>query len=252
MAKCLISSILRATLLAGLLSGCGYQPPTQGQLVQVAPITASLKCAFATALLAEREPGRIERLKGRIASGTLTLKIVDDRKISAGAKPQGPFVLSAKPSLVSITPSFGLSSQETDTVTTVIAFRYRLAADNDRACSLPEAQGDRYHFSTWLASIIAGLDIPAGVQPTGVVESINYTGDFAVINTGNAGVDFDVIFFSTNLGLSQTRNDVQTIAFKIAPVSKTNPPPRGGGVGGVGPAAPPPNLGPAAPPPPPS
>jgi hypothetical protein len=214
--------------------------------VQVAPITASLKCAFATALLAERNPGRIERLRGRIASGTLTLKIVDDRKISAGAKPNGPFVLSAKPSLVSVIPSFGVSSEETDTVTTKIAFRYLLAATNDRACSLPEAQGDRYGFSVWLSSIIGGLDIPARVQPSGVIESIDYTADFAVVNAGNAGLDFDVIFFSGNVGLSQTRNDVQSIAFTIAPPSKKNPPPK---PPGVGPAVRPTDLGPAAPPP---
>src|SRR5207244_8799356 len=108
-------AIMRPLVLAMILafavgvSGCGFLPlATSPDLVPIAPITASLKCAFAKALLVERAPGNIERLWGRVVAGTLELKVVDDRQFGTSIKDAGPFIL-ALTTPISISPTFSSS-----------------------------------------------------------------------------------------------------------------------------------------------
>jgi len=207
------------------VSGCGLLPlATSPDLVPIAPITASLKCAFATALLAEREPGHIERLSGRVVAGTLELQVVDDRQFGVSIKDGGPFIL-ALTTPISISPTFSSSYHAVNTITTKINFRLLLKADNLNACRLPGAGADAFGFSNWLAGVIAGLDFNPRTQPTGVVESIDYEGDFAVTRGGSGGLDLNILTISPSLTASASRNDVQNIKFTIAPVSKDNPAP---------------------------
>ncbi|WP_165053250.1 hypothetical protein [Methylocystis sp. MJC1] len=128
----------RIILVGGIslsLAGCaGVSPAPESELVAVPSIIGSLKCAFAKALVSEREPGRIERLKDRIAKVTLDLKVVDDQKTSFGLKGKatagGPFVFALGSGVASISPSFSTSVQITDTIDTTITLHYLLKADN--------------------------------------------------------------------------------------------------------------------------
>jgi len=232
------SRLLVIALLSSGTCGCATGVISSDQLVPIAPITASLKCAFAKALVNEERPGHIQRLKGRVVTGTLTLQIADDRKVGGSLGTSGPFILAKAAIPISITPSLTASDEENDTVTTKINFRYVLTAANTYACQLPDAQADAYHFSDWLAQVVKGLDIPASVQPSGIVDSINYTGNFAVTTVGGGGLNFNVIFVTGSVNGSVTRNDVQTLTFTIAPASKSNPAPGPTDHGGVGPAQP--------------
>lgn len=238
-----VAGVSAALFIIGITTGgCSNRLLTSDQLVPIAPITASLKCAFAKALLLEAQPGQIQRLKGRVVSGTLMLQIADDTKLGGSlGLSGGPFILTKS---ASIGVSLSASNEENDTVTTKIAFRYLLNATNAQACQLPQAKGDVYGFSSWLGQVIAGLNIPASVQPNGVIDSINYTGNFAVTKVEGGGINFNVVFVTGSVNDTTTRNDVQNLTFTIAPVSKTNPAPVLGGGDNIGPAfvkRPPPN-----------
>lgn len=234
-----------ALLLSAAVTSCGGMGPArESDVVAVPAIIGSLKCAFAEALRKEAGNGQIERLRGRVAAGTLTLKVVDDTKISGSIKGKaasnGPFVFSYMGGTGSILPSLGGSVQRTDTVKTTISFRYLLDAKNTAACDLiPEATRAKYGFSNWLAKTISGLDFNVKVEPVGQIDKLEYSADFAVISAGNGGLDFDVVFLSGSVGADATRNDVQSLSFTIAPIDKkTNPAPSGGGAAtGVGPAS---------------
>jgi hypothetical protein len=208
-------------LAAAAIAGCASLAPAQPDTVEVSYIVASLKCAFAKALLLEQQPGRTERLRGRIASGTLTLKVVKSLK-NEGSGKISPAVLSYAGA--SIGPSFSSSLEETQTIETKINFRFLLEASNDQACHLPEGQLDRYGFSPWLAGIISQLDTSIKVEPRGQVDSLEYKGDFGVLRTGAGKIDFNVIFVSGSAGFTASRNDVQTIDFTIAPEDKVKNP----------------------------
>jgi hypothetical protein len=212
-------------------------PPRESDVVAVPAIIGSLKCAFAEALKKESGEGQIERLKGRVAAGTLTLKVVDDTKISASIKGKaasnGPFVFSYMGGTGSILPSLGGSVQRTDTVKTTISFRYLMDAKDTSACNLiPQATRAKYGFSNWLAKTISGLDFNAKTEPVGQIDKLEYSADFAVISAGNGGLDFDVVFLGGSAGVDSTRNDLQSLAFSIAPPDKEkNPVPGGANVG---------------------
>jgi hypothetical protein len=222
-----------ALLTAVGVAGCGFLPmATSPDLIPIAPITASLKCAFAKALLEERAPGHMERLRGRVVAGTLELKVVDDRQLGASVKNAGPFILALTTPL-SISPSFSSSYHAVNTIDTKINFRILLEANNLNACQLPGAEADTLGFSSWLAKVIAGLDFNPSAQPRGVVESIYYEGDFAVTRQGSGGLDLNILTISPSLSASASRNDVQNISFTIAPISKDNPAP-GKGRGTLG------------------
>ncbi|MBX3520794.1 MAG: hypothetical protein KF835_12350 [Xanthobacteraceae bacterium] len=226
-----------------LTAACAHLHIRDSNLVSVSTIIGSLKCAFAEALLLESKKGHVERLHGRVASGTLTLKIVDEDKVGASVKAKavatGPFVFSFAGGTASIIPSFSTSNTRTDTIETKISFRYLLSAQNDDACDLiPEAVRAKYGFSSWLASTIAGLDFNVGVQPRGQIDQLEYTGIFGVVATDSFGLDFDVVFLSGSISDTTTRNDVQTINFKIAPISKANPGLSNNNGGPLGPANP--------------
>jgi len=229
--------------LSTALSSCGgMAPPRESDVVAVPAIIGSLKCAFAEALRREAVEGQLERLKGRVAAGTLTLKVVDDTKISASIKGKaasnGPFVFSYMGGTGSILPSLGGSVQRTDTVKTTISFRYLLDAKDTSACNLiPEATRAKYGFSNWLAKTIAGLDFNARTEPVGQIDKLEYSADFAVINAGNGGLDFDVIFLGGSVGVDSTRNDLQSLSFTIAPPDKEKNPVPGGANAGVGAAS---------------
>lgn len=117
--------------------------------------------------------------------------------------------------------------QRTDTVKTTISFRYLLEAKDTSACDLiPKATRAKYGFSNWLAKTISGLDFNAKTEPSGQVDKLEYSADFAVISAGNGGLDFDVVFLGGSVGIDSTRNDIQSLAFIIAPPDeKTNPVP---------------------------
>jgi hypothetical protein len=224
---------LAITLATGVsVSACGFFPmATSPDLVPIAPISASLKCAFAKALFVEQEPGHVERLRGRVVAGTLTLKVVDDRQLSASTKTSAPYIL-ALTTPISISPSFSLGYHAVNTITTKINFRFLLKADNLNACRLPGGATDAFGFAKWLATVIAGLDLnPTRTQPTAVVESIEYDGDFAVTRSGGGGLDLSILTISPTLSASESRNDVQNITFTIAPVGPKTPAPGGENVG---------------------
>lgn len=208
-------------LAAAAIAGCAGLAPAQQDTVEVSYIVASLKCAFAKALLHEQQPGNTERLKGRIAAGTLTFKVVNKLTDEASAK-ISPAVLSYAGA--SIGPSFSSSLEETQTIETKINFRFLLEASNEQACHLPEGQLDRYGFSPWLTGIISQLDTSINVEPRGEVDSLEYKGDFGVLRTGGGKLDFQVIFVSGSAGVTASRDDVQTIYFKIAPEDKKENP----------------------------
>lgn len=229
-----------------LISGCGasLETTSSSEEVKVSSILVALKCAFAEALVNEHRNGTPERLRGRVAAGKLTLNIVasSSNQVSAAATnaPDGPFVFSYRGGTGSILPSFSRSRETTNTVKTVIDFRYLLEAKDTQACSLQSDQArNSYGFSKWLASTISGLDIAAPLEPRGQVDKIEYSADFAVKSESANKVDFSVIFLSASAGTVQSRNDVQSLTFTIAPADpKTNPRPGDGGVGlgGIGPA----------------
>jgi hypothetical protein len=64
------------------------------------------------------------------------------------------------------------------------------------------------------------------ITTPGGVDSIKFSQDFAVTNTNETGVDFNLVFVSANIGGSSERNDIQNLTFTIAPVSAKNPVPR--------------------------
>jgi hypothetical protein len=249
--------VIGITLGASSLAGCAHQavPRHTDQLVAVPVVIGALKCAFAEALVRETETGQIQRLRGRVASGVLTLKIVDENKVGAGVEGQsaGPFILSFQGATGSILPSLSGSVTRTDTISTDIYFRYLLDGHDTRACDIiPKEQRDEYGFSRWLAKLVTGLDVHARVSPPGQVDKISYSSDFAVVRSGQSDVDFNIVFLSASASAAWTRNDVQSLKFTIAPKSKENPPPVPGGGSGVGPSLvprtplrdPPPNIGP--------
>lgn len=214
-----------------LVSGCGssFDTTSSSEEVKVSSILVALKCAFAEALVNEHSSGTPERLRGRVAAGKLTLNIVasSSKQVSAAATntPDGPFVFSYRGGTGSILPSFSRSRETTNTVKTVIDFRYFLEAKNTQACSLQSNQArNSYGFSRWLASTISGLDIAAPLEPRGQVDQIEYSADFAVKSESSNKIDFSVIFLSASAGSIQSRSDVQSLTFTIAPANpKTNP-----------------------------
>jgi hypothetical protein len=49
------------------------------------------------------------------------------------------------------------------------------------------------------------------------VDKIDYSATFGVVAADNAGLDFDVVFLSASAAQNESRNDVQSIKFTIAP-----------------------------------
>lgn len=210
------------------LSACASRTPNELSLVEVPLIIGALKCAFATALLKENEPGNIKRLEGSVAAGTLSLKLVytnsQDFSIKGKATAGGPFVFTYAGATGSILPNFSSSVVRTNTITTDIDFRYYMYATNDDVCDNVGADTQaRYGFSKWLADVIAGVDANANTYPLGQLDQVKYSQEFGVVRTTKGGVDFDVVFLSGSASASSTRNDVQSLKFTIAPVSKENP-----------------------------
>ncbi len=212
--------------LSVLISGCTIFPPTNDQLVQVPIIFGSLKCAFAQALVKEREPGAIRRLAGTVAAGSLTLKLVqtDSSGLNLKGKASGPFVFAFAGAGASLVPSFSTSVTRTDTITTTIDFRFLMNAENSRVCDQIEgSKRARYGFSEWLSKVIEGSNANVPYDPPGQIDQLKYSSEFAVTNTDQEGLDFDVVFLSAGITASQSRNDVQSITFTIAPPSEDNP-----------------------------
>ncbi|MDG4898601.1 hypothetical protein P9272_34345 [Mesorhizobium sp. WSM4976] len=217
--------------LAVLLAGCATKPPTTAEsLVQVPLILGALKCAFATALMKERNPDKVKVLEGQVAAGTLTLKIVYNRSkdfsLKGKAATGGPFVFAYSGGTASILPNFSASAAETGTLTTTLPFRYYLYATNADVCNQVDAATQlKFGFSDWLAGIISGLQVNSPYSPLGQVDNVQYGADFGVTKTTKGGVDFDIVFLSGSANAASTRNDVQSISFTIGPPSKTNPAP---------------------------
>ncbi len=217
--------------LAVSLTTCGHAPTRMdSELVHVSDILGALKCAFATALVKENQSGNIPSLAEQVAYGTLTLNVVYKRSAEFGIKGKavegGPFVFSYLGGTGSILPSFSASSEETNTIKTDINFRYYLSATDSEVCGNVDAKTQaRYGFTEWLASIISGLDKNAYQYPLGSTDSVVYDAQFGVLKKGKAGVDFDVVFLSGNLGRASERNDVQSIKFTIATPTTEQPAP---------------------------
>lgn len=218
------------------IASCGMTEPDSDtdNLVSVSSIIGSMKCAFAEALIKEAAGESRDRLKGRVVAGTLTLNVVSGRtsSVSAGAKAgsealPGPFVFNYRGAQGSILPSFSRSVERSNTAKTEIKFRYLLQAKNTDACGgVPKEMRDGYGFSKWISETVSGLDIASEHEPRGVVEEIKYTAEFGVKKTGSHKAQFDIIFLSAGGEATQTRNDVQSLTFTIAPENaKTNPRP---------------------------
>lgn len=203
-------------IVGAALTGCASVPDYRGEeLAAIAPISAALKCAFATALREEADPanGRISRLKGRRVVGTLTFKLVVNNEGTAGAKGNSKILTYGG---AAFGPSFGFTQTANQTVTTKINFYIDLERADTSACdAYPDSVRARYGFDNWFRQVVTGLDLGANLQPVGRLSSLEYAADFGVKNVTKAGLDFDVVFLSGNLGYSATRDDVQSIGFKI-------------------------------------
>lgn len=226
------NAVCRATCVACSLvaSACAGRPESTDQVAQVPIIFAALKCAFAQALIEEdrkvRKDGfEYSRLKGRVAVGTLTLKIIHTANANVGAKAvatpgsiAGPFVFALGAGTASVIPSVSRTVKKTDTITTTIPFRFLLEAQNDDVCkTLSQSQRAKIGLSDWLANLILGLNTNVGYEPRGMVDKIVFSQDFGVVETTQGGVDFNFVFLSASAGKSSERNDVQTLEFTIAP-----------------------------------
>ncbi|WP_085031579.1 hypothetical protein [Ensifer aridi] len=221
-----------ATLISviGLSACAGPATRMDSSLVQVPAIIGALKCAFATALLKEKEKGQIRRLENTIASGTLTLNVVHkvsrDFSVQAEAAAGGPFVFSYAGGTGSFLPRFSHSNVATNTIKTEIDFRYYMWAKDADVCSNASVQANaKYGFSEWLAAVISGLDANSYEYPLGQADALKYEAEFGVVAKDNAGLDFDIVFLSGSAGTENERSDVQKIKFTIAAESKDNPPP---------------------------
>ena len=214
-----------SSALGVALAGCASLPDYSGQeLAAIAPISAALKCAFAKALQEEANPSgkRISRLKGRRVTGTFTFKLVVSHEGSASARGNSKILTYGS---ASFGPYLGFTQSANQTVTTKINFIIDLERADSSACdAYPESSRAKYGFQNWFKQVVTGLDLGANLQPVGRLSSLEYQADFGVKNVTNAGMDFDVVFVSGNLGYAATRDDVQSIAFKIAA--------RGSGAGG--------------------
>ncbi|MGV1927543.1 hypothetical protein ACQZ6S_19760 [Agrobacterium tumefaciens] len=221
-----------ATLLAVIGLGACAGPATRmdASLVQVPAIIGALKCAFAMALMTEKEKGQIKRLETTIASGTLTLNVVHkvsrDFSLQAKAVSGGPFVFSYAGGMGSLLPRFSHSNVATNTIKTEIDFRYYMWAKDADICKNVSVQANaKYGFSEWLATVISGLDANSYEYPLGQADALKYEAEFGVVAKDTAGLDFDIVFLSGSLGTENERSDVQKIKFTIAAASTDNPPP---------------------------
>lgn len=224
--------ILRSISLGALtLSACASPGARMdASLVQVPAIVGAMKCAFATALMEEKKKGKIKRLEGTVAAGTLTLNVVykntKDFSLQAKAVPGGPFVFSYAGGVGSILPSFSHGTIATNTIKTEIDFRYYMWATDAAVCQgVRSDTRAKYGFTEWLASVISGLDANSYTYPLGQADALRYEAQFGVVSKDKLGLDFDVVFLSGAVGAETERNDVQTIKFTIAPAGKDNPPP---------------------------
>jgi hypothetical protein len=246
------------------LGGCASTMAdyNQNNVAQVPVMMAALKCAFAEAALKDQQRREYPRFSNSVASGTLTLNLVhtlqQGGKISTSGGATGPLVFAFSGVPVSILPNFSNTVTKTDTIKTVISFRFLMAAHNTKVCgNLPADSRAKFGLSEWLSGVINGLDVNARFDPPGQLDKLDYSADFGVVNAVGGGVDFDFVFLKAGVAASDTRNDVQSISFAIAPISKENPAPANTGLGptfvkpirknpvlrptkpGIGPASPP-------------
>lgn len=245
-----------AVLLSMPLAACASAPQMHNaQLVKVELVIAALKCAFAQALVKERAGESYDRLWGRVASGTITLNVVDDSKYGAGieAKPAGPFVFALGSAPGSILPHLKGTVQRTNTIRTAVDFRLGLKADSAAVCeTIPDRDRQAFAFEEWLSRLVSGFDQNAGYEPYGQIDKIEYEANFAVVASSEAGAKFDVVLVGGNLSLVNERKDIQHIKFTVQGVKKDNPYPtarrfRHGG--GRPPLVPPVTVGPTMQPP---
>ncbi|MBR0672902.1 hypothetical protein [Neoroseomonas soli] len=217
-------------LVAAAISGCSSSTSNHAdQLARVPIIIAALKCAFATALMEERN-SPIARINGAVASGTLSLKIVHGDGESIGARAVasagGPFVFPYAGSTGSILPSFSSGVQRTDTIQTSLDFRFLMVADDARVCDqLDESQRARLGLSEWLASVIRQANVNVGYDPPGQLDRIRFNQDFAVSNVTKGGLDFNFVFLNLTSSVSRERNDIQNLTFTIGEETRDNPAP---------------------------
>ncbi|SCB46930.1 hypothetical protein GA0061103_0040 [Rhizobium multihospitium] len=233
---------LSATAL--MLSGCVSAERSaasfnENQGVTIADVAGSIKCAFSEAL--RREQGkdkRLQRLNGRVAAIELTLKVIDTSAYggSVEAKAAGPFLVTTSTGVGSITPSIGGSRTLTNTIQTVVKYRLGLEyATEDHLCeAIAKNQKIDYGFSTWLSTLIEGLDSYALYKPAGIVDSAEYDGNFQIVRKTNGGVKFDIVFVGGDVTASADNDYTQHIKMTIQPASNAVPFPHPGDPG-VGP-----------------
>lgn len=216
--------------VSALVSGCASGPQNTTQPDQVATIFASLKCAFAKALVEERsldearrQDGKrpICRLRGRLATGTLTVKLeyaaAGEGQIKGAAGAGGPFHLAALGAAPgSIIPSFSSGNKRTDAMTTKLPFQIVMEAKNAAVCERLENKPGATALSKWLANVIINLNAHVDYEPRGRINSIEMTQDFAVVKNDKAGADVNLVFISASLGSSRETKDNQNLTFTIA------------------------------------
>ena len=232
----MIVRALTGCALGAALSGCVSAQDSVARynaenLVPVRDIIGSIKCAYATALAREIALNRqgedvFRRLEGRVVQMELTLKLVDGSAAGGNAS-FGPFVSASTGGGASILPKFGASVSRTHTIDTTIKSRLGLYHVGDDVCGAVSATGRLDEgFSTWLATLIDGLDAYAGYSPAGIVDSVTYDGQFQVVRKANAGADFTIAFVSAGANASSERSDIQHIKMTIQAPDKKVPFPK--------------------------
>lgn len=212
------------------LSGCSHAPTEMSSsLVAVPDIIGAMKCAFATAIVDEKDEKIFKYLEGNVVSGTLDLQVLYTKSNTIsmdGELSTGPFVLPYATGMTNLSASFSRIGSETNTIKTQIKFRYYLWADNNDVCKRQNPHTvEKYGFSNWLGEVIAGMSKNSYEYPLGQTEAMTYETNFAVKKNYTYGGGIDIVLIKASAAQSTQREDIQGLKFTIQPISKDNPAP---------------------------